>query len=651
MGVEIAVSEAKLQQLMPESLEACTWNQLERQSSELWTVDNEVTLVGSGADKELEQQWLGGCDDREEVERLLQRRVHDKHGEQYRLRWKGFDNTRNSWVKRTNLDCPDLLADFEERRLKRGTPDPGLTDAQAELWYYGSTTATTAKGGQRTSRGPDNEASWRPRSTRHHGTSVFTDQLVTGGGNKPTKSGPDPRIGKGGYAKTRSSHEQETQRFDDARTGPQGTGKGGRGSSLYSVDLDKNPVNNAPSAAYGRWTQGPGKGYGKGGKSAGVCAPTDWSKSFMAKGLADKVEAAANRTNSRRVETVIDKYDNRLVQAAAHTLAFSLAKNTQRAYGGNFNFFLGFCERQGLSPFLDGVNKRLDEATLIQYVMYEWDVHQNTYATIRLKLSAIRSAMMEEGYSNPLEGKYTLDRHLKGIKRMRGATAAKEPLPAEAFRHLLEQTAKGSLMVRATALAFFFLLRVSEFAARDRYHMELYILLRSDVTFWSKGKLCAWNDPNVDAVELHLRGSKTDQSRQGCRRMQQASGDPTLCPVKCMVEWFGLTEGSAIPSNAPLFSIPVGKKGDDWIVLTREAVTLLVKGAATECGVSQRLVGTHSIRISGATALLLAGVAPEVVQIIGRWVSNAFIGYTRYRSELMNGVATSMVKTHYMVRG
>ena len=238
---------------------------------------------------------------------------------------------------------------------------------------------------------------------------------------------------------------------------------------------------------------------------------------------------------------------------------------------------------------------------------------------------------------------------------MRGATAAKEPLPAEAFRNLLEQTLRGSLMVRATALAivvaFFFLLRVSEFAARDKYHMEVYILLRSDVTFWSKGKLCAWNDPNVDAVELHLRGSKTDQSRQGCRRMQQASGDPTLCPVKCMVEWFGLTEGSAIPSNAPLFSIPVGRKGDDWIVLTREAVTLLVKGAANECGVNQRLVGTHSIRISGATALLLAGVAPEVVQIIGRWVSNAFIGYTSYRSELMNGVATSMVRTHYVVRG
>ena len=70
------------------------------------------------------------------------------------------------------------------------------------------------------------------------------------------------------------------------------------------------------------------------------------------------------------------------------------------------------------------------------------------------------------------------------------------------------------LMVRATALAvalaFFFFMRVSEFAARDRYHMEPFILLRCDVTFLNRGQLSAWNHPGVDAVELYIRGSKTD---------------------------------------------------------------------------------------------------------------------------------------------
>jgi hypothetical protein len=374
----------------------------------------------------------------------------------------------------------------------------------------------------------------------------------------------------------------------------------------------------------------------------------------MGASLADKVDAAAQRGGAKRVEVVIERNDDRLAQAAARALAFSLSKNTQRAYGGNFSFFLGFCQRQSLSPFLDGTNKRTDEATLIQYVMYEWDVHKNKYATLKLKLAAIRSGMMEEGYPNPLEGKFTLDRHLKGIKVLHGATNAKEPLPMEAFKNILEQTRGAPLMVRAAALACaagsLWLLRISEMAGRDKNYMEPYILRRCDVTFYNKGKLSAWNQPDVDAVELYIRGSKTDQSKRGCRRMQEASGDPILCPVKCMVEWFALTEGSAIPSSAPLFSVPKGREGLEWDVLTRDVVTLLVKGAAADCGLDTALVGTHSLRISGATALLLAGVAPEVVQIIGRWASNAFIGYTRYQAELMKGVATRMVTTHYVVR-
>jgi len=60
-------------------------------------------------------------------------------------------------------------------------------------------------------------------------------------------------------------------------------------------------------------------------------------------------------------------------------------------------------------------------------------------------------------------------------------------------------------------------------------------------------------------------------------------------------------------------------------MLTREAATLLMKGAAVDFDLQPKWVATRSIRISGATALLMAGVPPETVQIMGRWVSNAFI--------------------------
>jgi len=354
------------------------------------------------------------------------------------------------------------------------------------------------------------------------------------------------------------------------------------------------------------------------------------------------------------VELYIAPDDDRLRKAAAETLVNSIAPNTRKTYGDNLKFFLGFCERQNLSPILDGSDKRGEEARLIEYVMYEYAVHGNKYSTIKIKLYAIRAATMDEGYPNPLENKPTLARHMKGIKALRGATNSKEPLPPEAFRNILRQTQGKTILLRATALAivigFFFLLRISEFAARDKWYMEVFILLRQDVTFFHNGQLCAWDHPLVDAVELHIRGSKTDQRKQGCRRMQQASGDLILCPVRCMVEWFGLTEGSLIPSTAPLFSIPLGRDGSEWKVLTRETVTLLMKGAAVDCGLKPKHVATHSIRISGATALLIAGVPAEVVKIMGRWISNAFIGYTRYQAELMAGIAQRMVNTSYVVR-
>ena len=132
--------------------------------------------------------------------------------------------------------------------------------------------------------------------------------------------------------------------------------------------------------------------------------------------------------------------------------------------------------------------------------------------------------------------------------------------------------------------------------------------------------------------------------------MQQSTGDDTLCPVRCMVEWFALTEGSHIPHSAPLFSVPKGRDGREWNVLTRDTITLLMKGVATDFDMKPEHVATHSIRISGATALLLAGVPPAVVQIVGRWASDAFMGYTRYQAELMAGVAKRMINTGYVVR-
>ena len=339
VGYERKVTTDRLQRLMCEEVETCTWQQLEELAVESWeeTVPEESTaetreevLEATEEDEELQQTWLGGHgrayaksawtqgDDRkgqsppktravtraagrgatgmeevkaeaiggeeegavirgrqpaktdrrggreEVVEQILQHRYHVVYGEQYKVKWEGYNNTFNSWVTVGDLHCPEVLAEFEEARKRKGAQPTYMTDAAAVLFYYG------------------------PLRTR----SVFTDQ-----GERP-----------GRIADTES----------EACTVP--LRKASYAASMHTARPAEQPIDNRPSSAYATWgngfsndepavaTRGKGRGKGASGKGSsgsgrGATRQTwegnDW---FVGRQLADKVEAAAARTNHRRVE-------------------------------------------------------------------------------------------------------------------------------------------------------------------------------------------------------------------------------------------------------------------------------------------------------------------------------------------------------------
>ena len=86
---------------------------------------------------------------------------------------------------------------------------------------------------------------------------------------------------------------------------------------------------------------------------------------------------------------------------------------------------------------------------------------------------------------------------------------------------------------------------------------------------------------------------------------------------------------------------------ENGVPLRRVEVQRLLELSALSQGMDATKMGSHSLRIGGATAMYHSTGDLEVVKRYGRWASDAFHGYIWESSEGQQGLARGMATTEH----
>ena len=180
--------------------------------------------------------------------------------------------------------------------------------------------------------------------------------------------------------------------------------------------------------------------------------------------------------------------------------------------------------------------------------------------------------------------------------------------------------------------SFFGFLRVSEFTTPSdtQYNKNCHLSI-DNISIDSRD--------NPQLLKVTIKQSKTDPFLVGVDLYLGASG-VTICPVKELLPYLDLRDHH----KGPLFILENGK------YLTRQHLCSLLDGLLTKLQIDTSKYNTHSFRIRAATTAKQANIPDSLIQLIGRWKSNAYMTYVKTSpvqlAKLSNHLITNYQQPH-----
>ena len=180
------------------------------------------------------------------------------------------------------------------------------------------------------------------------------------------------------------------------------------------------------------------------------------------------------------------------------------------------------------------------------------------------------------------------------------------------------------IMLWAAACAGFFgFLRAREFTvpSAEAYDPSVHLNL-SD--------LALDNHSNPTMVQLRIKQSKTDPFRQGVNVYL----GKTATPVDAIIRYTAV--GSSDPG--PIFIT------NAWTPPTRAYLVSNLKAALSREGLDNSLYNGHSFRIGAATTAAAQGLEDSLIQMLGRWRSDAYKVYIKLPRSQLASVSQTLVR-------
>ena len=317
---------------------------------------------------------------------------------------------------------------------------------------------------------------------------------------------------------------------------------------------------------------------------------------------------------------------------AQHFLNNGLAANTRNTYSIGQQRFTIFCQA------IQANTLPASEATLSLFITHLATEHIS-YKTIKVYLSAVRHMHVAAGMFPQFSQQLTprLQLTLKGIQRSQATShPPRQRLPVtlqllqNIYRHLSQQPHhyNNILTWAACCLAFFGFLRVSEFTVPSdtQYDKDCHLSV-DDISLDSRDK------PQL--IRVTLKQSKTDPFRRGVDLYLGATG-ATTCPVKAILPYLALHGHH----KGPLFILEDGK------YLTRQRLNFLLNTLLTTLNIDSSKYNTHSFRIGAATTAREANIPDALIQLMGRWKSNAYLTYIKTPPTEMARLSKYLITTY-----